>query len=136
LKNKILILLLFLTCLSFLSFTQAQTGDGWDDGDGWTDGEPTPTPTPTTTPIPTTTPTPTSSAHGAANTTFNAAYNAITIIGVALIVSAAALIISALRMEETDPTIIVAGIGLIIAAAILLIVSAVIVGSFEVAVNL
>lgn len=75
-------------------------------------------------------------ASQSAATTFSAAFNAISLIGVALIVSAAALIISAVRSGEVDPKIILAGIVLIVVAIIMLIVAALILGYFEVAVNL
>jgi hypothetical protein len=78
----------------------------------------------------------TSLASQSAATTFSAAFNAISLIGVALIVSAAALIISAVRSGEAEPKIILGGIVLIVVAIIMLIVAALILGYFEVAVNL
>jgi len=78
----------------------------------------------------------TSLASQSAATTFNAAFNAISLIGVALIVSAAALIIGALRSGEADPKVVLAGIVLVVVGIVMLIVSAVILGYFEVAVNL
>lgn len=75
-------------------------------------------------------------ASQSAATTFSAAFNAISLIGVALIVSAAALIISAVRSGEADPKIILAGIVLIVVAIVMLVVAALILGYFEVAVNL
>lgn len=78
----------------------------------------------------------TSLASQSAATTFSAAFNAISLIGVALIVSAAALIIGALRSGEADPKVVLAGIVLVVVGIVMLIVSAVILGYFEVAVNL
>jgi hypothetical protein len=75
-------------------------------------------------------------ASQSAATTFNAAFNAISLIGVALIVSAAALIIGALRSGEADPKVVLAGIVLVVVGIVMLIVSAVILGYFEVVVNL
>lgn len=78
----------------------------------------------------------TSLASQSAATTFSAAFNAISLIGVALIVSAAALIIGALRSGEADPKVVLAGIVLVVVGIVMLIVSAVILGYFEVVVNL
>jgi hypothetical protein len=114
---------LLLCCL--VGSASAQVGDGWDIGDGWDGMTPTPSPTPT------------SQASQSAATTFNAAYGAISLIGVAFVVSAAALIITAIRSSEAvDPKIVLAGIVLIIVGVLLLIVAALIIGYFEVTVNL
>jgi hypothetical protein len=83
----------------------------------------------------------TSLASQSAATTFSAAFNAISLIGVALIVSAATLIISAVRSGEeesgeADPKVVLAGIVLVVVGIVMLIVSAVILGYFEAAVNL
>lgn len=74
-------------------------------------------------------------SQSAANT-FSTAFNAITLISVSLVVSAAVLIIGALRSGEADPKVVLAGIVLVVVGIVMLIVSAVILGYFEVAVNL
>ena len=78
----------------------------------------------------------TSPASQAAAAALSATFNAISLLGVALIVSAAALIIGALRSGEADPKLILPGIVLIVGAIIMLLVAALIVGNFEAAVNL
>ena len=78
----------------------------------------------------------TSPASQAAAAALSATFNAISLLGVALIVSAAALIIGALRSGEADPKLILPVIVLIVVGIIMLLVAALIVGYFEAAVNL
>ena len=78
----------------------------------------------------------TSLASQSAAAALSAAFNAISLLGVALIVSAAALIIGALRSGEADPKLILPVIVLIVVGIIMLLVAALIVGNFEAAVNL
>ena len=78
----------------------------------------------------------TSLASQSAAAALSATFNAISLLGVALIVSAAALIIGALRSGEADPKLILPVIVLIVVGIIMLLVAALIVGNFEAAVNL
>ncbi len=78
----------------------------------------------------------TSPASQSAAAALRATFNAISLLGVALIVSAAALIIGALRSGEADPKLILPGIVLFVVSIIMLLVAALIVGNFEAAVNL